>query len=483
MRGELRQVPRRPALAAGVLLYALLLPTLSAQIDPARYGFSPAASGLANAAALQKALDHAGAVTVTQPGTYKLARTVYIPSNTTLTFAPNVRIQKVVEEKPFTHVLLNRGALTKTWDEHIRVSGLHIVVNNVDVREWQVYGLHGQLAFFYIRDLKIDNFRLFDGGRIQYAIHVCTFEDIHIEDVQIKGGKDGIHLGRGRRFTLRNGTFETGDDAIALNAHDYSVGNPELGWIEDGVIENMHDLPNPARQIGYFARILAGAWIDWRPGMQVQQSDTVVSNGRLYRVQSQPDGKVYTSATRPTHTTGSQTLDGIPWGVVQDDVTYTAGVRNVVFRDIFLSKPRTAFSIHFDNDKYSRSFYPGASTPRQENILLENVRVLYSEPTAFLSIRTPIDVLTIANSTLRNNRIQFLSNQAMNDYGPTRINMTGCVFAHSGELTWIVNRAPGKQITLKTAASVELSPGFVARLDPGPGQITSDSDISGLRKQ
>jgi hypothetical protein len=62
---------------------------------------------------------------------------------------------------------------------------------------------------------------------------------------------------------------------------------------------------------------------------------------------------VYKSVTRPTHKTGAKVLDGINWGVVQDEVTYTAGVRNVVFRDIFLHKPRTAFTIHFDNDKYS----------------------------------------------------------------------------------------------------------------------------------
>jgi hypothetical protein len=127
------------------------------------------------------------------------------------------------------------------------------------------------------------------------------------------------------RFTIRNGTFETGDHAIALNGHDYAVGNPELGWIEDGVIENMHDLPNPKRQTGYFCRMLAGAWIDWQSGMEVQQSDTVVSEGRLYRVQANPDGTLYRSVTRPTHQTGRMVLDGIPWGVVHA-VTYTAGV-------------------------------------------------------------------------------------------------------------------------------------------------------------
>jgi hypothetical protein len=235
--------------------------------DAADFGFSPDVTGIENTKALQRALDQAGTIVVSRPGTYILAGTVYVGSNTSLLFGDKVFIKKVAERGPFTHVLLNKGALTKTWDQHITVSGLQLIVNGVDVRKWEIYGLHGQVAFFYVKDLRIDHFRCRDLGRWQYAIHICTFEGINVEDVVIKGDKDGVHLGRGKRFTIRDGTFETGDDAIALNAHDYSVGNPELGWIEDGVIENMHDLPNPKRQIGYFCRILAGAWIDWQPGM------------------------------------------------------------------------------------------------------------------------------------------------------------------------------------------------------------------------
>jgi hypothetical protein len=467
-----------------LLLFVALSATCAnaALTDAADFGFSPEATGVENRKALQRAVDTAGTIIVSCPGTYKLAGAVYLGSNTSLLFGNNIFIKKSPEEGPFTHVLLNKGALTKTWDQHITVSGLQLIVNGVDIRKWEVYGLHGQIAFFYVKDLHIDHFRSLDGGRAQYMIHVCTFEDLVIEDVHIEGQKDGIHLGRGKRFTLRNGVFETGDDAIALNAHDYSVGNPELGWIEDGVIENMHDLPNPKQQVGYFCRILAGAWIDWKPGMEVQQSDTVVSERRLYRVQMTADGKVYKSETRPTHTTGAKVLDGINWGVVQDDVTYTAGVRNVVFRDIFLSKPRTAFSIHFDNDKYSRSYYPGAPIPHQENILLENVRVLYDAPTDFLQVRTPIDVVSIANSSLRNNHIVFSSNKAMTDYGPTRMNMTGCIFAQPGTLQLLINRVPGKKITFKTAGSLELSDNFSAVVVEGSGNVTVESDLMGLHK-
>jgi hypothetical protein len=468
--------------AAAALLLACALPAAAQFTDAASFGFSPDSTGTANTRALQRAVDRTGTIVVGRPGTYKIAGTVFIGSNTSLLFGNGVFLKKVAEPDPFTHVILNKGALTKTWDEHIVIEGLQIVINGIDVRKFLVYGLHGQLAFFYAKDVRIRRFRLLDGGKAQYAIHVCTFEDLVIDDVVIKGDKDGIHLGRGKRFTLSNGVFDTGDDAIALNAHDYSVGNPELGWIEDGVIENMRDLADPQRQIGYFCRILAGAWIDWHAGMEVQQSDTVVSGGRLYRVQATPDGTVYKSLTRPTHATGSAVLDGINWGVVQDDVTYTAGVRNVVFRDIFLAKPRTAFSIHFDNDRYSRSYYPSAQVPQQQNLLFDNVRVLYDAPTDFLQVRTPVDVVTIANSTLRQNRIVFLSNKAMTDYLKTRIDITGCVFAAPGRMQLVVNSVPNKVIALMTRASTELSGAFSAEVVAGSGAIAVDSDLTGLRK-
>lgn len=450
--------------------------------DAADFGFSPEASGIANMRALQQAVDQTGTILVSRPGIYKLAGTVLLGSNTSLLFGNNVYIKKVEEQGPFSHVLLNKGALTRTWDSHITVSGLQLIVNGVDVRKWLVYGLRGQIAFFYVKDLHINHFRCLDLGRLQYAIQICTFEDIVIEDFHIEGDKDGVHLGRGRRFTLRDGVFDTDDDAIALNAHDYATGNPELGWIEDGVIENMHDLQDPKRPNGYFCRILAGAWIDWHQSMQVQQSDTVVSDGRLYRVQANPDGKVYKSMTRPTFKSGAMVLDGINWGMVQNDVTYTAGVRNVVFRDIYLEKRTPPFSFHFDNDRFSRSYYPGATVPLQENFLIDNARVLYDAPIDFVKVDTPVDAMTITNSTLRNSRIAFYSNKAMRDYGTTRINITGCIFAHAGPLQLLVNKIPGKNILLKTTGSLETSDKFSASIVAGGGNIVVESDLPGLSK-
>jgi len=449
--------------------------------DAAAFGFSPAASGVENTKALQRAADGAGTIVVSRPGVYKVAGTVFIGGQTTLIFGNDVFLKKVNEQGAFTHVLLNKGALTKTYDEHISVQGLQIMVNGVDVRNFLVYGLHGQLAFFYVKDLRIEGFRCLDLGHAQYGVHVCTFEDLHISDVIIKGLKDGVHLGRGKRFTIRDAVFQTADDAVALNAHDYAVGNPELGWIEDGLVENCRDLPQDNQHAAFFCRILAGAWIDWKPGMEVQQSDTVVSAGRLYRVQAKPDGTKYKSLTQPTHESGAKILDGINWGVVQNDVTYTAGVRNVTFRDIYLEKPRTAFSIHFDNGPYSRSYYPGAPVPRQEQIVLDNIRILHQDPTPFLNVATPVDAVTIVNSSFQDNVIRFVNNKAMKDYGPTTINLHGCTFNYAGKMELVNNAIPGKVITLKTSANAETSDQFSATVDSGGGKIIVDSDLPGLK--
>jgi hypothetical protein len=449
--------------------------------DAAAFGFSPEASGLDNARALQRAVDQGGTITVAQPGTYKIAETVFIGSNTSLVFGANVFLKKVAEKGAFTHVLLNKGALTRTYDEHITIDGLQIIVNGVDALNFLVFGLRGQLAFFYVKDLRITHFRCRDLGAAQYCIHVCRFEDLVVDDVIIRGKKDGVHLGTGKRFTIRNGVFETGDDAIALNAHDYDTGNPELGWIEDGVVENCRDL-NAEKPVGFFCRILAGAWIDWRAGMEVQKSDTVVSDGRLYRVKADAEGKVFRSETRPTHPSGAKVLDGITWVMVQDHATYTAGVRNVTFRDIFLEKPRTAFSIHFDVGKFSRSYYPGAQIPEQRQLFFDNIRVLYDQKQDFLSIATPVDVVTIANSSLRDNAIRFKSNKAMSDYRETRVNLVGCVFNQPGKMELLVNAAPHKVVKLKTTGSMEMSEKFSAAIAPGDGNITVDSDLTGLKK-
>ncbi len=453
--------------------------------DAADFGFSPDATGRENTAALQRAFDAGGTVRVTKPGRYRIADTVFIGDDTSLVCDNGVFFVKSDEGKKFAQVILNKGALTKTWNRNIEITGLHVVVNGMDYNDWKVFGLRGHLAFFYAKDVRINRFRCLDLGRGQYCIHVCTFEDLVVDDVRIFGWKDGVHLGKGKRFTIRNGVFDTGDDPIALNAHDYSSGNPELGWIENGVIENCHDLDNPQRRVGYFCRILAGAWCDWREGMEVQQGDSVVSEGRLYRVSMPVDGRTFISRTRPTHLKGQQVLDGINWVWVQDEAIYQCGVRNVVFRDCYLEQPRTAFSVHYDFGKYSRSQYPGAKPPKQEGIVFDNVQVLYTNKVTFLAIATPVDSVSLNNCTLRNGGISFGQNKAMADYGygRTQIQVTGCRFYAGKDWTFVSNPIADKPIDIRTSGSMWYDPAFSAKVTSGKGVWTVDSDLPGLDAQ
>ena len=398
------------------------------------YGFSAQATGEENSRALQQAVLGGGTIVVDEPGDYRMRESVLLDDDTTLLFGAGVRILR----EPYpggNYLLVNRGAYTREWNHDIRVEGLRVVTQGCCVQgrvqgqyvshSHLIPGLRGQLAFFYVRRLTVRGFTCLDLPEADFGIHVCTCEDILLEDLHIEGRKDAVHLGRGRRFVIRHGLFRTFDDPIALNAHDYSTSNPQLGWIEDGLIEDCYDLDD-ADTTGYFCRILAGSWCAWREGMVVQHSDTVVSAGRIYRVLMQPDGQTYVSTTPPTHPSGEATLDGIRWVMVQEGEEYECGCRRVHFRDIHLEKHRpVGFSIHFDHDHWSRSVYPGSVMPVQTGLTFEQVFVQNEVP-VFLRSITPMDMIRVVNCELGDSRIRLEALQGEQDnYEPARMLLCG----------------------------------------------------------
>ena len=360
----------RPVLPALALLLAVLSCTPVKYAD--RYGFLPDNDALANSEAFQRCLDGGGTIRVRKKGVYPVCRTLLLDGGTDLSFADGVVLSKALGPDSIgaRFVFLNRGALTREFDEGIRITGLNIRCNGLaggqDIPT--IVGMLCQVGFFYVKDLHIDRFTLLDLPPRDFAIQICTFENALVENVHIEGMKDAVHFGPGRGFVVRHGVFKTFDDPIALNAHDYTTSNPELGWIEDGVIEDCIDLDDPEHgTTGFFARILAGGWRDREEGMDIQSSgDAVVSEGRIYRSNG-PKVKVnYVSTVRPSHLSGTEVYpDGITWTMSQDrGVCHSCGVRNVVFRDIHLAKKRpVALCLHFDHDQYSRSYYPYAEIP------------------------------------------------------------------------------------------------------------------------
>lgn len=456
--------------------------TLSNFTDAADFGFSPAATGVNNVKALQAAVDKGGTITVSKAGTYKIAGTVYIGDNTSLVFGNNVVLEKSGEAGRFTHVFLNKGALTRTYNHHISLSGLTLVVNGVDLPMSTIYGLRGHVAFFYVKDLRIERFRINGLVNGQFAVHVCTFEDLLIDDGIIKGKKDGIHLGPGKRFKISNIVFQTGDDAIALVPGDWVSANPEFGNLEDGIIENCSDIPDDYLE-GGFAKIVASAWLDWKPGIPVKHGDAVVSNGRIYRVVAQLDNRVYTSTTKPAFEKGMMVLDSINWLMFQTDTIHTAAVRNVTFRDITLHSVRTPFQLMSYSNKWAHSYYPGARLPVQGDITLDNIRVMNDHKKPLITISTPCDLLTIRNSLLRKNSIEFQHAADYTTYPSTYINIANCAFRSAGTFTLLTNRSPGKEVFLKTSGNTEIGANFKAEVNQGPGRIHIDSDLTGLTKK
>jgi len=376
--------------------------------DAEDFGFLPGADPVKNSAALQMAIKGGGIIRVTRPGIYDLCRTVFVESNTDLVFGEGVVIRRARDPQGVaaTHVFLNKGALAREYDDNISIKGLHLECNGIDTGSDipEIVGLRGHVSMFYIRNLLIDHFVLTDLQKCNFAIQICTFQNARVTNSHIEGLKDGVHFGPGNGFEVKHCSFCTYDDPIALNAQDYTTGNPEMGWIQNGVVEDCYDLEAPdSLTVGYFTRILAGAWKDWEEGMEIQSSgDAVVSEGRIYRSNGPVDGPIRKSVCMPVHTEGTVTYpDGVVWTMSQTRLEgYNCGVRNVVFRNIHLQKRRhTAFSFRYDCDKYSRSFYPGAVAPVQGGIVFENCSV-EADIRNFIQAHKIVSTITVQNCSL-----------------------------------------------------------------------------------
>jgi hypothetical protein len=450
--------------------------------NAADFGFLPSETGVANIKALQAGFDKGGTIEVTKPGVYNVSGTAYIGDNTSLIFGAGVVIQKSDEAGRFTHIILNKGALTRTYNHNISITGMDVRVNNVDLPMSTIYGLRGHIAFFYVKDLKIERFRCSGLVNGQFALHICTFEDLLINDVIITGKKDGIHLGPGKRFKISNGFFQTGDDAIALVPGDWVSANPEFGNLEDGVIENCSDVPDDYLE-GAFSKIVASAWVDWKPGMLVRHGDAVVSNGRIYRVLAELDNVQHQSLTQPRFDSGQQVIDGINWLMFQKDTIHTAVVKNVVFRDIFLKSYRVPFQLMSYSNKWSHSYYPGAPVPVQGPLSFDNIVMQSENKKALISMTTPCNIINIRNSFLKSNWVEFGHASDYAAYPKTYVNFSGCTFEANGEYTLVSNSSKGKEIVVKTAGSIQTGAGFSASVQQGTGKIYVHSDLPGLENK
>jgi len=347
-------------------------------VDPADFGFAPDAPAATNAAALQRALDGGKrTVQVTRPGVYGLDRTVWLDSDTRLVFTPGAVLQK---QAAYVHVLANRGLASWTWDTNIVVEGASIDVNAFSSGHNEnspMFGNRGQVAFCRIRDLTVRNFTLLNLVGAQFGLQLAAFENVVLDGFEIRGKKDGVHINAGRKFVIRNGTLETGDDGVALNASDWVSATPVLGSIEDGLIENVTD---DGHGHCNFSRILTGAWTDWHAGMRLQRGDTVRCGQSLYRVAMPLGTNEYVSLEAPAHTRGVWAdKSGLKFWFMQDNGLLSANIRNVTFRNIYLRSQRNGFLADWETrSEWNRSMYPEV---KPENYPVCEIRLedIYSE--------------------------------------------------------------------------------------------------------
>lgn len=347
-------------------------------VDPADYGFAADAPAATNAAALQRALDGGKrTVQVTHPGVYGLDRTVWLDGDTRLIFAHGVVLQK---QAAYVHVLANRGLAAGKWDANIVVEGVRIDVNNmsaVHAEDSPMFGNRGQISFSRIRNLTVRDFTCLNLHGPQYAFQIATFENVVLDGFEIRGAKDGVHVNAGRKFVVRNGTLETGDDGIALNAEDWISSAPVVGDIEDGLIENVTDDGHGQCN---FSRILTGAWPEWHEGIRLQRGDTVRCGKNLYRVAMPLGTKEYVSMEAPAHTRGVWTdKSGLKFWFMQDDGASSANIRNVTFRNVYLRSPRNGFRADWETQsEWNRGIHPEV---KAENYPVCEIRLedFYSE--------------------------------------------------------------------------------------------------------
>ena len=413
-----------------------------------QFGFSVSATAKENSIALQRAVELDREVVVDGEGVADVCLPLYVGDGQTLTFCDTLKIRRCDSGCADNgYFIVNRGAFTKSYNKDITVRGLNLICNGVECKshntqtEKCVVGLRGHLAFHYVKNLTVDGFCAHDLPKEDFGIHICNFENIKITNVHIEGKKDAVHLGYGKGFLIKNGLFRTFDDPIALNAHDYSCSSPELGWIEDGVGEDCCELDEESTT-GFFCRILAGSWVNWREGMIIRNSDTVVHNGRFYRAYMKADGQEYVSSTPPTHEKGTQTCDGIVWVMVQEGTHLSAGCRNIVFRNIRLQKCRpVAFSLHFDNDKWSHSVYPYSKMPVQSNIRFENIKV-EAPIRSFISSATPIENVTVSDCDLGESDVRLFCISGVEgiDYGESDITIENSRHRRDENFVCVSNR-------------------------------------------
>ena len=378
-----------PTIFAAALI---LLSGCSRKVDVASFGASPLADAIKNTEAISQALKGGGkTVVISVPGTYLLDGTLLLEDNTTFKCAQGVILKK---DRPYSFVLSNAGASTRTTNRNIRIIGATIDAddkysNSLTVMDPQ-FGCRGQIDLFHVKDVLIEDVTV--TGIVSSAatgIQICAWENVHIKNVKVHTNGDALHINHGHRLLVEDSEFCSGDDNIPLNAKDWMNSAPEVGDITDAVFRNVSCMPHENPH-GNVARHLVGSWTDWRKGMKVRMGDCVVNAGHTYIAVTDSkyltdidtligrlpeDRAVFTSLTAPdcdSQTVLMEDEGGFFWRYEQDDECYHANIENIRYENVRFTDDRQVIMAYYDTSGvYDRSFHP--DTPKENYPFIKNV--------------------------------------------------------------------------------------------------------------
>lgn len=397
---------------------------VSATKSPRAFGFLPTANADQNVTALQAVLKGGGLIVIDSPGVYELNNTILLDSDTRLVCAPGVIFKKVA---PYCNVLMNRGALTKEYNENITIDGLEISVNGYEAMPTLVYGLRAQLGFFYIKNLCIKNFACLDGGASQFLIYIVTWEHLYVDNVRLAGDKDGIKLCNGHDAVIQNLDLTTYDDGLSLMGTDYPSVTLEVGSVYNVCYSNVTD--HQYKNIfGRTCLINTGSWANYANGNEYRAGDLSLYRGKLYQCVNDP-GFTSTSSVAPIHSTEVRAnVDGISWRYIQDCDYYHADVCNVTFENCIFEKSGNLIAPWSVDGDYQRSFYPG--TEKLSNVWglsITNCKMKSSEKQVLVCVTGNLREVIISDCILDN-----LEAVIRMDYSAfieiLNASITGCVF-------------------------------------------------------
>jgi hypothetical protein len=402
----------------------------------ADFGFSPSASASDNVAALQKALDGGGRIIIDKPGVYDLNNTLLLDSDTHLLGVPGVVLRKVA---PYCNVLLNRGALTKQYNENITIEGLEVRVNNQEAMPTLVYGLRAQFGFFYIRNLTLRNFSCLDGKEHQYLMYVVTWSNLRIENVRFAGDKDGIKLNNGHNAVIQDVEFNTFDDGTSLCGTDYASTLVEAGDVYNVIYRRVID-----RQykniFGRTCLIYTGSWAEFARGNEYGAGDFCLHRGKLYQ-STNPAGFVAIGAQPPVHDEGIVTGDDkISWRYVQPCDFYQSNVYNVTFEDCVFEKSGNIIANFITPAWYyrkicgiHRNFFPGTERNSSSwNFSINNCKIAGADPQVLVNVMGSMRDVSINGCTFSNPRSTAVNVDRDSMNAELNVSIHDCTFASLG---------------------------------------------------